>query len=204
MHIPDTVRIIGIDPGITAMGVSIMDYYTNTGNYSLVHHETVKDTQVLKHKNNLVSTFGRQLCILDAHYDLMMNLFNTYKPDWLCVEGAYMHRFPKAYESLVLVIHTIQRVWRDYSGKPAFKLQPSNIKKDTTSMGSANKDDMESTIRSLIDNANITVLSGDVKDVPKIDLASKHEFDSMGACISFVKSILLNMISSGYMPEFKK
>lgn len=180
----NTVKILGIDPGINhtgwALGVHRLDTQSTTiQNYGLIEAAAL----ARKESKEQVKTFGNVFSLYLYERE-MRALLKTVNPDYVACEDAFMHKFPQAFVSLKLCISVIQRVLYEDYGKILHLIPPMVAKLAVWGNGMAKKEAVQEGIRRLED---LTIKH--TKQRPAESMV-EHEADSIAILYTFVKNLL--------------
>lgn len=140
--LPDSlfrVRIIGIDPGSTELGLCILDFDIRTMKVLLVKPFTVY-VDKLSQNESIAATRGNRVARLDALRKTLCAVFTEHRPDIVVSEAPFYNpRMPGAFAPLVETMDTIGRAVGDYD--PVIRLAtlaPSIVKKGVESAAGSN------------------------------------------------------------------
>lgn len=184
------IRILSFDPAITKMGWAVSDYSTETDIDHVVKYGLIKGDVVIKEiKKTMMPEFSKQYTILTAYRDLLCMMIREFSPDYVVTEGAFAHRFPRAYASLTLVIDRIRQAAHETLHCDIYQIPPTEIKSIVTGSGIASKDDIRA---SILGNEKIVFKQSKQNPIAE---ASEHEFDAIGAGYSFAKHHLQSILA---------
>jgi len=174
----DTIRIIGIDPGTTTVGVAIVDV---TLEYKIVNIETILiDAKYVNVNNNYTSLYNRLSYIENRIYEIIQ----TYRPHMVSHENAFLfHMRPGAYgplsQSILAITNGI------YKANPYMYIQgfaPKYIKKIFSDKGTSDKDGMLSYMRGI----------NEITDLINIERISEHEIDAIAIVFTMIDHVQNN------------
>ena len=166
------VTILSFDPG-TLTGWSYLEA-TWDGSAWLI---TPKDWGVLdgeklsRTRKDIYKSFSKLFVRSEAFYFAFVELLVKYRPTYVVTEGAFSHKFPAVFASLLTVIHTLRTASRNIAQRDVNEIAPMVSKKMIAKKGNADKDDME---RGLLSHKSIVF----EKPVAKGEL-SEHAIDAI-------------------------
>lgn len=184
----NTLKIIGIDPGLTNTGVCVClydpdnDHLTVQSKFMICAHELAKREmrQDSKQYGNIVSLF-----LYEREFK---NVFLTHLPNFVASEDAFYNpRTPNAYLSLKLCISSIQRVLYEDFKQVLYRIAPMEAKK-AVRKGNADKAAVQEAIQHLPD-----LILRDTKQNP-ISKITEHEADSIAIAYAFKKMYLPDLL----------
>jgi len=174
--------MLAIDPGTTTIGVSI--FTIDATNLTIVTIETILIDISIGFKEDILNT--NLVSRLNILYNRIKEIVTYYKPKIVSLEAGFINRLmPAAYGPLSQSIMAVELAALEVNPYiKLFKFAPKTIKKVTTKIGSANKDD---------------VLFG-VNGIPEItnlinpNLISEHEVDSIAVNYTMLEYLRENSI----------
>lgn len=183
-------RILGIDPGVNTLGVSILDY-TGGDALNVVAAFTIKTEELLSvnpQTGEVLGVRGAKLLLIEHK---LLDIMLHFQPEMVASEAPFLGRFPQAYAALVECMVSIRKAY--YAYKPHLKLtaiDPPTVKMAVSVYArSNNKDDMTKAVREypgLILN-DIDYDSLDEHSIDAIAVAiCKHRF-LQGTATQYVK-----------------
>lgn len=183
----NTVVVLAFDPGIYHCGWSVSKVDRETRNATVTTYGTIEAAAAAKKANkkdyedygNIISFF-----LLEQE---VKELVETYRPDFVVCEGAFMARFINAFVSLKLCINAIQRVLYSEFRKTLYLVSPKEAKK-AVSIGTADKEAVQTAITKLPD-----LVIKETKLKPLIKMC-EHEADSIAIGYAFVKHMLPGLL----------
>lgn len=146
-------RIVGIDPGTTTMGLSLIEYDLDTliiqrsCAYTLnAGRMPLSELDVLSHSERYARIFELM--------DILYKLFVQIQPHHVISESAFMsRRMPTAYGALSEVIFAVRLALRRYDpGIPLDLIDPPSAKRAVGASGKAKKDEVHTAIKKLVDD----------------------------------------------------
>lgn len=138
------IKIIGIDPGTTSLGICIVTINPYTYQVSNLDANTIFANKLPSYDKYLSSIHGDLMARIFAYRSYLEELFIMYKPTLIGSESPFFYRtHPGAYGPLVETLAAIREaVWRYDNTLPLITIPPSNVKKAIGAKGNANKDDV--------------------------------------------------------------
>lgn len=179
-------RIIGIDPGSTTLGFSILEYdlhnfkivrtYARTFNAGKMK---LSDLDIANHSER----YARIYELMDTLYDAFVEL----QPNFVISESPFMAmRRPQAYGALVEVVFAIRSALRKYD--PTMKLDlidPPSAKNAVGAAGNAKKDQVHAGLKKLLDSLHFDE-SYSSESFDKLD---EHSVDGLAIAYSRWKKL---------------
>lgn len=183
----NTVVVLAFDPGIYHCGWSVSKVDRDTYHATVTSYGTIEAAAAAKKANkkdyqdygNIISFF-----LLEQE---VKELVETYHPDYVVSEGAFMARFVNAFVSLKLCINAIQRVLYSEFRMTLYQIAPKEAKK-AVNIGTADKEAVQTSITKLPD---LTIK--ETKQKPLIKMC-EHEADSIAIGYAFVKNVLPGLL----------
>ena len=176
------IVILAIDPGIYHCGYSKTVVDTTTGKGVVPDYgEFSAISLAKKHHKTEFASYGNVIP-LKVYAEEIERIFLEYDPDYVVCESAFIHKFPQAYASLCLCLHTIERVLYSH-GKTLAKIAPREAKK-AIGDASADKLAVQDAIHKLPD-----LEVKHTKDKP-LEKMSEHQADSIAIGYAFKKKHL--------------
>jgi len=153
--LPDSRRIIGVDPGLASTGWGVVDF--SVGRLRYVAHGCIE--------TRAEDCRGERLVLI---YKSILNVLKTYKPDESAMETLY---FGKNISSAMTVAEArgVLLFALSAQGLPVRELTPNAIKKAVVGVTRAEKSQIQEMVRLLLG----------LKEIPKPD----HAADALGAAI---------------------
>jgi Holliday junction resolvasome RuvABC endonuclease subunit len=172
-------NIIGIDPGSTNLGMSIIGLDVMTMNVVSVDAFTLKAPKLNGYEYLEEHYIDRIIRLRKLHNELV-NLFHQYNPNAIAVESPFINmRRPQAIIALTETFYMIQQAVIDFKYYcPFYSITPSIVKKSVNVYAnSSNKEDNRNAIQkipSIIDNL-----------IPKIQDLDEHAIDAI--CVAYTQ-----------------
>lgn len=186
----EVVRILSFDPAITVAGWAVSDYDLTTGGFMVRRFGNLLPSKIVSHadKRDLVETFGRKIIALDVLSDMVIQLMDEHKPDFVVLENAFINgRFPNAFISLVSWISTIEMLLYKKYGKPTYRLAPKQAKRIISGDGTSDKLNIQNAV---LANERITF-----KQKRQMVTLDEHEADAISIGYGFCVSVLPGLLA---------
>lgn len=147
---PLSVGIVSIDTGSINLGVaySIFDY--QTGIQQVMFATTFKIQSVVKHNNcNIYDDSTNTLKNTNAVFNLILSVCQTYNPDVVVAEAAFLGSFANAFASLSVILNAIESACFVYDYDVGYAtIDPPTVKNSVGVTGrSSDKDDMRRAVQ---------------------------------------------------------
>lgn len=175
-------RILGIDPGTSTLGVSVLDFEIETSNVQLVHIVTLDARKEIKNYQTTCELYGERFAKLMIHEKNIYNLIVRYEPNCIISESPYMGRFPQAFAALTQCLLMLSNVTYRYNSEIPFELvDPPTVKKAVGAKPKgSNKDPVKEGL------FNIARIEGwDPNEIERLD---EHSVDATAVAYSKVLS----------------
>lgn len=171
------IRLCGIDPGISNLGISIIDLYSDDRlivNYS----ETLVGDNLINPKQFICEVFGKRYAKIVAITNGISDILQIYYPNIVISEAPFYNpHCPEAYAALVEVINMTKHTVFNFNPSVYFEtIDPSTIKK---SMGVSGRSGDKDLMRMALLNKNIIYNNG-----INPAILSEHAIDSICVCIA--------------------
>lgn len=182
------VSIMGIDPGLNALGASIGWYYPRVKKLVIRDHTVVSsNTLAKKDHRDEVKEYGSLISLFTCE-EAMENLLASWSPEFIVSEDAFYNpRMPNAFLSLKLCINAIQRVLFRHE-KALYLIAPTIIKRTIFGSGTANKAAVHAGI---VNHDDILFKDSKKKQMSKL---VEHEADSIAVCYTFTQLYLPDIL----------
>ena len=180
------VTVLAFDPGIHHTGWSVLKLDRTTNTIVVGVYGTIEAVGLAKKENKQdFKVYGNVISFFLLEREIT-NLMNTYKPDYVVCENAFMAKFPNAFVSLKLCINCIQRVLYGF-GKILHLVAPKEAKK-AIGNGTADKEAVQNSIQHLEDLK--------IKETKQRPLGKmvEHEADSIAIGYSFIRHTLPDIL----------
>jgi Holliday junction resolvasome RuvABC endonuclease subunit len=180
-------RIIGIDPGSTTLGFSVLEYDARTLKIIRTYAFTfnagkmkLSDLDIENHSER----YARIYELMEALYEKFLEL----KPTFVICESPFMAmRRPQAYGALVEVVFAIRSALRKYDPTmPLDLIDPPSAKNAVGAAGNAKKEQVHAAMKKLLPALHFDVL---LSDAP-FDLLDEHSVDGTAIAYSRWKKLI--------------
>jgi len=170
---PQYISLVGIDPGSTHLGVSVMR--VDPINWKIIdtRAKTFHAQQLIKGDMDLVVYNGERLARIKKINETLYSLFYHERPLWVACESPfYSQRRPSAFGALTEVIASIRDAVFQYDNTQSLLLiDPPTVKKAVGAKGNADKDSVKDFV---LNNKDINYTG-----VKSINLLDEHAIDSI-------------------------
>jgi len=158
LNLSDTLRIIGVDPGLASTGWGVVEFSQNQLIY--ISHGCIE--------TNAKDSKGKRLYVIHSSF---LDVLKTYKPREAAIENLY---FGKNISSAMSVSEArgVLLLALTSQGLPVRELTPNAIKKAVVGVTRADKSQIQEMVRFILG----------LKEIPKPD----HAADALGAAICAV------------------
>lgn len=179
-------RIVGIDPGSTTLGFSILEYnlrsfkIVRTCAYTFNANKMRLDAlDIANHSER----YARIYELMDALYDA----FLTIRPNFVISESPFMAmRRPQAYGALVEVVFAIRSALRKYDPTMTLDLiDPPSAKNAVGAAGNAKKEQVQAALKKLLSILNFD----EAHSAAPFDKLDEHSVDSLAIAYSRWKKL---------------
>ncbi len=181
---PNSICLLGIDPGTTKLGVSIMDISLNTFEILSTQAQTINGEKLANH-SLLESHYSNRHSRINGMMDYLLNLCINYQPFAIISEAPFYNPTrPAAFEALVDVINALRNMVLEYDiYKPLILVPPSNVKNAVGAKGGANKITIKDAVKKLTDL--------NYKNQEEFHNLDEHAIDSIAVNYWYYKEYLL-------------
>ena len=170
------LKVLSIDPAITKSGWAVLLVESLIPlRITILAHGQIDGDKLLRTRKEMLQTYQKQFCKLDALHEEYIRLLDTYKPDYVISEGAFGYKHLAALISLTLAINTLRRAAHQILNTDVIEIPPAITKKAFSGKGNADKDVM----RQAYYDASYLTRSG-ANDI------SEHEIDAIAHGCAFV------------------
>ena len=182
---PNKIKIIGIDPGLTNLGINMSSYDLKTGIVTVHNFDMITSIALAKKENRPdYKLYGNIIPLLFLEREIN-RVYQEYQPDYVATEDAFYNpRTPNAVLSLKLCINAIERALYPL-GNTLYKIAPRAAKQCVVN-GNANKEAIQEAIQKLPDLK--------IRKTKPLEQMTEHEADSIGITYAFTKLILPDLI----------
>lgn len=150
----EPVRIIGIDPGTTCMGVSVIEWGF-TSPIQVVHAFTLKASNTEIPYRSIMELHGDRVARLNQLGDELAKVFIHTRPHAVIAESPYLGRFATSFAALTETLWVIRQTVQGYDPYlPLYSIDPLTAKKAVgTKLG--RKTDKEDVRQALLERTDI-------------------------------------------------
>jgi Holliday junction resolvasome RuvABC endonuclease subunit len=155
----NTVRILSFDPGLTVSGWAVLDFNMHDGTMTVSKLGMLTPNKIVSRADmrDEVDKYGKRLMALSMLKDMVTELYEEYKPDYIAVEDNFFNsKYPTAYAALIHWTMTVDFLMKDKYGKPVYKIPPKLIKQYISGSGDASKVSVQ---QAIMDNDKIVFRS---------------------------------------------
>lgn len=176
-----TANIVGIDPGTTNLGLSVLSF--DVLSFEIVRTEaiTLCASKLPTYSKQLSLSHGDKFARIRALCDSFYNVILHYDPLSIVSESPFYNpRRPNAYGSLVEIVTNLQAtLFKFNTDKPIYFIDPSSIKNAVGASGGAGKDPVRAGVVKLQDKISLSI-----ELTTELD---EHSIDSIAAAYAFYK-----------------
>lgn len=187
------LRVAGIDPGTTTLGLSFLDLYLTNGRCVIAYSKTVDGGKLGKDYRLEAETHGDRFSRLTAMEDFLFVIFETMQPHAFCTESPFLRKFPATFAALTeCVSHCRRAVHRYDRHMPMDLVDPPTAKKDVGMMikKGSTKDDVKAAILRLVESKLPNGLPAlEVAPDVNLDELDEHEIDSIAVAYHLVQQL---------------
>ncbi len=185
---PDYVKIIGIDPGTTNIGYSVLRFSAMSGRIVDTRARTVTAGRELCIDKLAAETHGDRFARIQNLSQTLLTMLHEDEPNFVVCEAPFYNpKRPGAHAALVEALDAIRQAV--YLYHPFLKLElidPSSAKNAVGASGSAKKEVMQTAILGM---AELNYQG----DIPQINL-DEHSIDAIAVAYSKYKKCLTSFI----------
>ena len=183
-------RILSIDPGLTNMGISLIEYDLLTNTKTILRYLTITGKSLLKNQKEMQQHFETRHIIVWELEPLIMQMVEDEKPDFVVVEEPFAHSFINAYAALVIVVQAIRTAVKKTLGRDIYLIAPKEAKKAISKDGTSNKDAVQEAI---LKNPSIVIK---VSKQNSVEPLTEHAADSIAVGVAFIQNQLPTILAS--------
>lgn len=182
------LRILAFDPAITDMGWAYILFDTEKKIYVVQESGVIHGNKLTAGMQTYQKRFQKSFMTSMKMYDAVVDLIFKFRPQYIASEGAFYSKYPQAWASLSIVIHTLRRAWyytieaslteavNKTMGDDVYLVAPMETKKIITGKGMADKDQMKAGVLAY---KNLYIKSPNKKNL------AEHEYDAIGHGVTF-------------------
>ena len=205
--VPNNIRIISIDPGLSTLGWAISNLDKITGKFNVLKFGSIKASKNAIKQKELVETYGKQLVALNIINQEIKKLIYDSVPNYAVSEDAFYNPgTPNAFKSLLLCLNTIDNILFNISyykeecnlpdtAKKLYKIPSKEVKKIMSGTGSSFKLDMLQALKDRMESGDIIISSLSNYPIESIgSFINEHEVDAISVGYAFAKNIYPTLI----------
>ena len=181
MSEPLLLRVLSIDPGTNALGLSVHELNLTEGTMIVLDAHTVNVPRVMNlYCSDTLFYQGEKIAKLKAVEYAVSNYARTWEIERAVSEAPYMGKFPAAYAALVSCINAIRSGCSFYDSKLYLEvIDPATVKKMLGVPGNSGD-------KSLITKA---IEKSEIIDTSTVDLSAldEHSLDSIAVGHAYLK-----------------
>lgn len=183
-YVSNIVRVIGIDPGCTNLGLAIMEFDCSTllpvrSEAMSFNAERMMDTDT-----SVLEIHSERAAKVLSHKQNISRILLAYNPAVVCCESPFYNRMrPGAYGALMEILSSITNAVIEYNTYTPFILYPPSIIKKSLG-GSAFAD------KGLVRDQMLKLGDYFKLDGPyRLDQIDEHALDALAACYCYLENI---------------
>ncbi len=124
------LRVLGIDPGTTTMGIAVLDWDLESPVIDVATAFTLVANDRQMGYQSTADLHGSRVARLQLQADLVRGLLYDFRPHVVIAEAPFMGRFAQSFSALVECVQTIRGVLFEYDPHMPFNLiDPPSVKK---------------------------------------------------------------------------
>ncbi len=182
-------RIIGIDPGSSALGVAVLDLYLDDLTVELVDARTFNAAKGIRDYDVLVQYQHERFARLQYMSDSLSGYIYAMRPNGVASESPYMGRFPAAFRALsecLLIIHQAVVAYDPYTR--LHMIDPMTVKAavGVVSKGYKNK---AALAKEHVRNAVLGLTLSNPNNIP-MDQLDEHSIDAIAVAMARIRAML--------------
>ena len=185
------IRIFSIDPGLTSLGWSIIEYNVTNNLKTVTRFGTITGKSLLKKQKDLQDVFEKRHIIVWELEPELTALVEAMKPQFIVVEEPFAHTYISAYVALVLVVHTVRTVARKTIGRDIYLIAPKEGKKAISNDGTSGKEAVQ---KAVMNDPTITIKKCKQNNEDEL---TEHACDSIAVGVAFIQNQLPAILASG-------
>lgn len=186
----EVVRVLSFDPAITLAGWAVSDYKLPTGTLVVHRYGDISPSKAVSHADMRpkIEQYGRRIIALATLRDMVTNLVEEYKPDFVVLEDAFVSsRFPNAFISLIQWISTVEMLVYQKYNKPVYRIPAKSAKLATSGFGGSGKTNIQNAVLS-----NERIIFKQKRQSP---ILNEHEADAVSIAYAFCVNVLPGLLS---------
>lgn len=128
----EAFRVIGLDPGSSNLGVSLLENALDDGPSVVVESYTVKLKENQFGYAAIGDQHGGRVVRLMILFDTVLNIMRTHKPHAIIIESNYLGKFAQSFAALVECVITIRQAVYAYDPfMQLYLIDPTTVKINT-------------------------------------------------------------------------
>lgn len=179
---------MSIDPGLSNLGWSIIDYDRSTNIKTVERYGVITGKSLLKSRKDMQDHFEKRHIIVWELEPLIMEMVKDYGPEYVVVEEPFSHIHIQAYSALVIVVMAVRTAVRKTLGRDIYRIAPKEGKKAISNDGTATKEAVMDAIA-----ANQYII---IKQHKHNDDMTEHAADSIAVGVAFIQNLLPSILAS--------
>jgi Holliday junction resolvasome RuvABC endonuclease subunit len=183
---PDKVRILGIDPGTSEMGVSILELDIQHRSLSVIMSTSLSVRNKDVGSDTWLNMHDPQLLRIEYLMGCITQILWNYHPHFIGCESPFMHSQPNAFEALVRVQTALYATIKNYDLSRSMVLVSPNEAKGAVG-GILGRDANKANIRDCV----LSLPIGWSQEIDKYSLPP-DAIDSIAVAVHLAKRILNN------------
>lgn len=125
-----TVRLMGVDPGNTTLGIAVASVELPSGEMRIDHLYTINSGVQIAPQDALIEQRSERHVKQRIMGDRLSRAVAFYRPQMIAIESPFMHRMPQAFAALTeLMLRLEDGVAEVDIGIPIYKVPPVQAKK---------------------------------------------------------------------------
>lgn len=183
------INIIGIDPGTTHLGFSVINVDISNLQINSSVAYTLNGAKLSDDNSWLAQTYGDRFNRINALENSLSEIFEQFRPTIICAESPFFGlRHPNAFQALTEVICAIRNAVYKHDIWMTLKLvPPSSVKQAIFAKGNATKTTMKDCLTNLMPELNYN------GNIP-FNLLDEHSVDALA-----VGYYAYNKVKNGYV-----
>lgn len=181
------ISVVGIDPGTSTLGTSVLWIDLNTMGIISSSAKTFRGDRLQDEESWLGALHGDRFSRICALEGALLHLFTHVKPYLIASEAPFISmRQPQAYGALTEVMCAIQNAVMFYDAwKPLYRIDPPSVKKAVGAAGNADKHAVKQAVLQLRD----LNYAGDTP----LELLDEHSVDALAVAYARWRNFLKEM-----------
>lgn len=130
--LPSSTRpftVLGIDPGTSTLGVSVLSWDMESPRYRVEHAFTLKATNNSEGYRSIEELHGGRMARLQQHYDELLYYLHHFRPQAVIAESPYQGRFVQTFAALTECLTVVRQALVAYDAQlPLYQVEPNVAK----------------------------------------------------------------------------